>query len=146
MVTTDKVYENKNWDFGYRENDLLGGHDPYSASKAAAEIAIASWRSSFCGLSDYHTSKLGISTARAGNVIGGGDWAEDRIIPDSIRSLIEEKPILLRSPFSTRPWQHVLEPLSGYLLLAKRFLRVIHFKALSLPHLILGQILKVIDL
>lgn len=120
MVTTDKVYENKNWDFGYRENDLLGGHDPYSASKAAAEIAIASWRSSFCGLSDYQTSNLGISTARAGNVIGGGDWAQDRIIPDSIRSLIEGKPILLRSPFSTRPWQHVLEPLSGYLLLAQK--------------------------
>ena len=120
MVTTDKVYENKNWDFGYRENDLLGGHDPYSASKAAAEIAIASWRSSFCGVFDYQTSNLGISTARAGNVIGGGDWAEDRIIPDSIRALIDGKSILIRSPFSSRPWQHVLEPLSGYLILAQR--------------------------
>ena len=120
MVTTDKVYKNKNWDFGYRENDLLGGHDPYSASKAAAEIAIDSWRSSFCGLSAHQTTNLGISTARAGNVIGGGDWAQDRIIPDSIRSLIEEKPVSIRSPFSTRPWQHVLEPLSGYLILAQR--------------------------
>ena len=120
MVTTDKVYENKNWDFSYRENDLLGGHDPYSASKAAAEIAIASWRSSFCGVFDHQTTNLGISTARAGNVIGGGDWARDRIIPDSIRSLIDEKPIQVRSPLSSRPWQHVLEPLSGYLILAQR--------------------------
>ncbi len=120
MVTTDKVYLNKNWDFGYRENDKLGGHDPYSASKAAAEIAIDSWRSSFCGSSNHQTPNLGISTARAGNVIGGGDWAKDRIIPDSIKSLIDEEPILVRSPLSTRPWQHVLEPLSGYLILAQR--------------------------
>ena len=120
MITTDKVYLNKNWDFGYRENDKLGGHDPYSASKAAAEIAIDSWRSSFCGLSNYQTPNLGISTARAGNVIGGGDWAKDRIIPDSIKSLIDGEPILVRSPLSIRPWQHVLEPLSGYLILAQR--------------------------
>ena len=120
MVTTDKVYKNNNWDFGYRENDPLGGHDPYSSSKAAAEIAIESWRSSFCGLSGHQSINLGISTARAGNVVGGGDWAQDRIIPDLIRSLIEEKPVYIRSPFSTRPWQHVLEPLSGYLILAQK--------------------------
>lgn len=119
MVTTDKVYENKEWDFGYRENDQLGGHDPYSASKAAAEIAIASWRRSFCGENTHQTKYLAIATARAGNVIGGGDWAEDRIMPDAIRSLAANRPIEVRNPRATRPWQHVLEPLSGYLCLAK---------------------------
>ena len=88
MITTDKVYENMEWDYGYREQDRLGGHDPYSASKAATEIAISSWRSSFCGIAPHQTPYLFISTARAGNVIGGGDWAEDRIVPDIIRSLV----------------------------------------------------------
>ncbi|WP_172820887.1 CDP-glucose 4,6-dehydratase [Cyanobium sp. NIES-981] len=120
MITTDKVYENREWDFGYRENDRLGGHDPYSASKAAAEIAIASWRDSFCGQASHQTPWLAIASARAGNVIGGGDWAEDRIVPDAIRSLAAHQAIPVRRPEATRPWQHVLEPLSGYLLLAQR--------------------------
>ena len=124
MVTTDKVYENCEWVYGYRENDRLGGHDPYSASKAAAELAIASWRSSFCGPDAHQTSFLSIATTRAGNVIGGGDWAEDRIIPDVIRSLAAGKAVELRSPQASRPWQHVLEPLGGYLLLAERLASV----------------------
>ena len=119
MVTTDKVYENREWAYGYREPDRLGGHDPYSASKAAAEIAIASWRSSFCGLGDHQTQYLSIATARAGNVVGGGDWAADRIVPDAIRSLAAGEPIRVRNPLATRPWQHVLEPLGGYLRLAQ---------------------------
>jgi CDP-glucose 4,6-dehydratase len=120
MVTTDKVYANQEWDYGYREEDRLGGHDPYSASKAAAELAIASWRASFSGPEAYQTPHLSIATARAGNVIGGGDWAEDRIVPDAMRSLAASKSIPVRRPDDTRPWQHVLEPLSGYLLLAER--------------------------
>ena len=120
MVTTDKVYENREWDYGYRENDRLGGHDPYSASKAAAELAIASWRSSFCGSDEHQTLQLAIATARAGNVIGGGDWANDRIVPDAMRSLAAGEPIPVRRPEATRPWQHVLEPLGGYLLLAEK--------------------------
>ena len=110
MVTTDKVYMNREWDYGYREDDRLGGYDPYSASKAAAELAIASWRSSFCGLGPHQTPYLSIATARAGNVIGGGDWANDRIVPDVMRALDQGNPILVRSPQATRPW-HVLEPL-----------------------------------
>jgi CDP-glucose 4,6-dehydratase len=120
MVTTDKVYANREWDYGYREEDRLGGHDPYSASKAAAELAISSWRASFCGSGAHQTPHLAIATARAGNVIGGGDWAEDRIVPDAMRALAAGEPILVRNPEATRPWQHVLEPLSGYLLLAER--------------------------
>ena len=119
MVTTDKVYKNKEWVYGYRENDPLGGYDPYSSSKAACEIAIESWRSSFCK-DKNNKIKLSIASARSGNVIGGGDWAEDRIIPDVIRSIKENKEILVRNPNSTRPWQHVLEPLSGYLVLAEK--------------------------
>lgn len=120
MVTTDKVYANREWDYGYREDDRLGGHDPYSASKAAAEIAIASWRASFCGIGVHQTPHLAIATARAGNVIGGGDWAEDRIVPDAMCSLAAGVPIPVRRPQATRPWQHVLEPLGGYLLLAEK--------------------------
>ncbi len=115
-ITSDKCYENMEWVWGYRENDRLGGHDPYSASKAAAEIVFASYASSFF----LHRSELGAATTRAGNVIGGGDWAEDRIVPDCIRAVQNGKPIKLRNPTATRPWQHVLEPLSGYLLLATR--------------------------
>ena len=122
MITTDKVYQNQEWVYGYRENDRLGGHDPYSASKAAAELAIASWRSSFCGDGAHQSSELRIATARAGNVIGGGDWAADRIVPDAIRSLSAGEPIKLRNPEATRPWQHVLEPLGGYLRLAEALL------------------------
>ena len=120
MVTTDKVYANREWDYGYRENDRLGGHDPYSASKAAAEIAIQSWRSSFCGNAAHQTPRLAIATARAGNVIGGGDWAEDRIVPDAMRALAQGETIQVRNPRAIRPWQHVLEPLGGYLLLAEK--------------------------
>ena len=120
MVTTDKVYENREWDYGYREFDRLGGNDPYSASKAAAELAVASWRSSFCGCGQRQTPHLMIATARAGNVIGGGDWAVDRIVPDAMRSLAAGEPIPVRSPQSTRPWQHVLEPLGGYMVLAEQ--------------------------
>ena len=119
MVTTDKVYENREWCYGYREGDRLGGYDPYSASKAGTEIAISSWRSSFCGSNSHQTPYLRIATARAGNVIGGGDWATDRIIPDAMRSLIQGKPILVRNPLATRPWQHVIDPLAGYLRLAE---------------------------
>ena len=113
MVTTDKCYENREWVHGYREEDSLGGYDPYSSSKAAAEIAIASWRRSF-----FQGNPVRLASARAGNVIGGGDWALDRIVPDSIRALVAGNPIAVRSKTSVRPWQHVLEPLSGYLWLA----------------------------
>ena len=119
IITTDKVYKNNEWEFGYRENDELGGHDPYSASKAALEIAINSWRKSFCGSKVYQNPFIGIASARAGNVIGGGDWCDERIIPDTIRALKSGIPVLVRNPYSTRPWQHVLEPLSGYLDLAE---------------------------
>ncbi len=116
VVTTDKVYENREWVYAYREEDRLGGHDPYSSSKAATELAVASWRASFFPAG----SGVRIATARAGNVIGGGDWSEDRIVPDMIRALAEEKPIAVRNPQAVRPWQHVLEPLSGYLQLAEK--------------------------
>lgn len=115
-VTSDKCYENNNWVWGYRENDQLGGHDPYSASKAAAEIVFSAYVRSF--FSDK--KEFGAASARAGNVIGGGDWSKDRIIPDCIRAIETGKPIQLRNPHATRPWQHVLEPLSGYLQLALR--------------------------
>ena len=119
IVTTDKVYANQEWDYGYRENDRLGGRDPYSASKAAVELATSSWRSSFCGQEKHQTPYLSIATARAGNVIGGGDWSDDRIVPDAIRALTRNHTIDVRNPNATRPWQHVLEPLSGYLMLAE---------------------------
>ncbi len=115
-VTSDKCYKNLEWIWGYRENDELGGHDPYSASKAAAEIVFSSYFDSFF----KHNSNIGVASVRAGNVIGGGDWANDRIIPDCIRSLRNDKEIVIRNPEATRPWQHVLDPLSGYLLLAQK--------------------------
>ena len=115
-ITSDKCYENLEWVWGYRENDRLGGHDPYSASKAAAEIAFSTYARSFFS----HRPELGAATTRAGNVIGGGDWAEDRIVPDCIRAIRDHRVIELRNPSATRPWQHVLDPLSGYLLLAAR--------------------------
>lgn len=119
FITTDKCYENREWLHGYREEDPLGGYDPYSASKAAAELAISAYRRSFF-LTNNGCSppRIGIASARAGNVIGGGDWAKDRIIPDCIRHLQRGEPIPVRNPQATRPWQHVLEPLSGYLQLA----------------------------
>jgi CDP-glucose 4,6-dehydratase len=113
VITTDKVYRNKEWEFSYRENDELGGIDPYSASKAACELAVDSWRSSFSG-----DSLLRIATVRAGNVIGGGDNGEDRLVPDCYNAWEQGKEVLLRNPKSVRPWQHVLEPLSGYIVLA----------------------------
>lgn len=119
MITTDKCYENKEQIWGYRENEPMGGYDPYSSSKGAAEIAISSWRRSFFNPNQYDKHGKSIASVRAGNVIGGGDWSLDRIIPDCIRALEDGKPINIRSPKAVRPWQHVLEPLSGYLLLAK---------------------------
>jgi CDP-glucose 4,6-dehydratase len=113
MVTSDKCYENREWIHGYRETDPLGGYDPYSASKGAAEIVISSYIRSFFS----HERTALISSARAGNVIGGGDWSKNRIIPDFMRSIDEKKPLILRNPRAVRPWQHVLEPLYGYLLL-----------------------------
>jgi len=118
VVTSDKCYENEEWAWGYRENDRLGGHDPYSASKAAAEVVAASYRNSFF---DSPDSPL-LATARAGNVIGGGDWSADRLIPDLVRSISTQKVMEIRSPNATRPWQHVLESLSGYLLLGQQLL------------------------
>lgn len=115
-ITSDKCYENVEWIWGYRENDQLGGRDPYSASKAAAEIVFSSYARSFF----EQRQMLGAASARAGNVIGGGDWAVDRIIPDCIRAIEKGEPVKLRNPGATRPWQHVLEPLAGYLLLAAR--------------------------
>lgn len=112
VVTTDKCYENREWVYGYRETDQLGGYDPYSASKGCTELVVNAFRSSF-----LTGSGVGLASARAGNVIGGGDWAADRLLPDFVRAVIDNKPIRIRNPRSTRPWQHVLEPLSGYLLL-----------------------------
>ena len=117
-VTSDKCYRNNEWVWGYRENDELGGHDPYSASKAAAEIVFSAYCDSFF----RHRPNFGAASVRAGNVIGGGDWAEDRIVPDCIRALMANQPIQIRNPASTRPWQHVLEPLHGYLSIAARLL------------------------
>jgi CDP-glucose 4,6-dehydratase len=115
LITTDKVYHNNEWEYPYRENDRLGGYDPYSASKACAELLIDSYRNSFFNSKDYGNHLKGIAVARAGNVIGGGDWSKDRLIPDIVRSLMANKPIVIRNPNSVRPWQHVLEPVVGYL-------------------------------
>ena len=114
-VTTDKCYENREWVWPYRENEALGGHDPYSSSKACSELVTAAWRRSF-----LDAAGVQLASARAGNVIGGGDWAADRLLPDFLRALDAGKPLVVRSPQATRPWQHVLEPLSGYLMLAER--------------------------
>lgn len=123
VITTDKVYENKEWIWGYRENDALGGYDPYSASKACAEIVTDSMRNSFFNINEFGKShQVLIATARAGNVIGGGDWSEDRLIPDIIKAVCANKSVKIRNPKSTRPWQHVLEPLRGYLMLGEKLL------------------------
>ena len=118
MITTDKCYENKEWVFGYRESDPMGGHDPYSASKGAAELVISAYRRSFFSA----PGQTAIASARSGNVIGGGDWADFRLVPDVIRATQANQPLEVRYPDATRPWQHVLEPLSGYLLLASKLL------------------------
>lgn len=120
MITTDKCYENKEQVWAYRENEPMGGYDPYSSSKGAAEIAISSWRRSFFNPEQYEKHGKSVASVRAGNVVGGGDWAQDRIIPDCIRALEALRPIGIRSPKAVRPWQHVLEPLSGYLLLSMK--------------------------
>lgn len=120
-VTTDKCYENKEWVWPYRENEPLGGYDPYSSSKACSELVTTAFRSSFFNPADYGKShQVALASARAGNVIGGGDWAEDRLIPDFIKAILNNETIKIRNPQAIRPWQHVLEPLSGYLLLAKK--------------------------
>ena len=118
MITTDKVYENIEQDYYYKESDRLGGYDPYSASKAAAELVISSYRNSFFNNSEYQSHQKSIASARAGNVIGGGDWAKDRIVPDIVRALNSNQAVEVRNPSAVRPWQHVLEPISGYLHLA----------------------------
>lgn len=117
MITSDKCYQNNEWVYSYRENDPMGGHDPYSASKGAAEIVIGSYRSSYFSKAAKEGAGCGVASARAGNVIGGGDWALDRIVPDCMRNLKASKPIVVRNPAAVRPWQHVMEPLYGYLCL-----------------------------
>ncbi|MFV8341090.1 CDP-glucose 4,6-dehydratase [Flavobacterium sp. XS2P39] len=117
LITTDKVYHNNEWIYPYRENDRLGGYDPYSASKACTELVIDSYRNSFFNTKAYDTHQKAISVARAGNVIGGGDWSQDRLVPDIAKAFAVEKPVVIRNPNSVRPWQHVLEPVVGYLLL-----------------------------
>jgi CDP-glucose 4,6-dehydratase len=119
-VTTDKCYENKEWVWGYRENEPMGGFDPYSNSKGCSELVSAAYRSSFFNPSDYARHGVALATARAGNVIGGGDWAKDRLIPDILAAFEAGKQVPIRNPHATRPWQHVLEPLRGYLTLAER--------------------------
>jgi len=119
-VTTDKCYENREWVWGYRENEPMGGFDPYSNSKGCSELVTASYRSSFFNPARYGEHGVGLGSARAGNVIGGGDWATDRLLPDILRSLLAGEPVRIRNPHAIRPWQHVLEPLSGYLTLAQR--------------------------
>ncbi len=114
-ITTDKCYENKEWPWGYRENEPMGGHDPYSSSKGCCELLIASYRKSFFSTPNSPS----LASVRAGNVIGGGDWSDDRLIPDILKAFEKTEPVIVRNPLSTRPWQHVLEPLSGYLVLAE---------------------------
>lgn len=114
-ITTDKCYENKEWAWGYRENEPMGGYDPYSNSKGCSELVTSAYRQSF-----FQNSGMALASARAGNVIGGGDWALDRLVPDILRAFEQDQAVVIRNPNSTRPWQHVLEPLSGYLMLAER--------------------------
>ena len=116
-ITSDKCYENKEWIWGYRENEAMGGYDPYSSSKGCAELVTSAYRRSF-----LQDAGIALATARAGNVIGGGDWAKDRIVPDAISAFIENRPLIIRNPMATRPWQHVLEPLSGYLTLCQQLI------------------------
>jgi CDP-glucose 4,6-dehydratase len=119
-VTSDKCYENREWAWGYRENEPMGGYDPYSNSKGCAELVASAYRSSYFNHGNFAEHRVALASARAGNVIGGGDWAEDRLIPDIMRAIMQGKPVHIRNPHAIRPWQHVLEPLSGYLLLAQK--------------------------
>jgi CDP-glucose 4,6-dehydratase len=120
VVTTDKCYENREWVWGYRETDSMGGYDPYSNSKGCTELVVSAYRSSYFNPSQYSAHGVALASARAGNVIGGGDWAVDRLVPDLIRAVVADEELLIRSPHAIRPWQHVLESVSGYLLLAER--------------------------
>lgn len=119
IVTTDKCYENKEWAWGYRENEAMGGYDPYSSSKGCAELVTSAYRQSYFPPEKFSHHRVSIASARAGNVIGGGDWSEDRLIPDAIKAFESKKVLMIRNPLAIRPWQHVLEPLSGYLTLAQ---------------------------
>ncbi len=119
-VTSDKCYENREWEWGYRENEPMGGFDPYSNSKGCSELVTSAYRNSFFNPEQYNKHHVAIASARAGNVIGGGDWAGDRLVPDIIRSIVANQQVIIRSPNAIRPWQHVLEPLSGYLTLAEQ--------------------------
>jgi CDP-glucose 4,6-dehydratase len=121
-VTTDKCYQNQEWIWPYRETDPLGGYDPYASSKACAEIVSAAYRNSFFPVARLHEHRVALATARAGNVIGGGDWSEDRLIPDLVRGFRSGQPVLIRRPTAIRPWQHVLESLHGYMMLAEQLL------------------------
>lgn len=123
-ITTDKCYENKEWLWGYRENEPIGGYDPYSNSKGCSELVTSSFRSSFFNPREYIKHRVALASARAGNVIGGGDWADDRLIPDFIRAITQGEKVKVRSPYSIRPWQHVLEPLTGYLVLCEKLYTV----------------------
>jgi len=150
IVTTDKVYQNKEKDILYKEDDALGGYDPYSASKACTEMVLSSFRNSFFNPQKFGLHQKAIASARAGNVIGGGDWNTDRIIPDIIRSLQEQKVIGVRNPKAVRPWQHVLEPINGYLLLGgllnekpKKYSKAYNFGPLPKDHLTVKQIVKI---
>lgn len=120
IVTTDKCYENREWEWGYRENEAMGGYDPYSSSKGCAELVTAAYRNAFFNPAAYQQHGVAVASARAGNVIGGGDWAADRLIPDIMRAIANGETVHIRSPHAIRPWQHVLEPLSGYLVLAEK--------------------------
>lgn len=124
VVTSDKCYENREWAWGYRENDPMGGYDPYSSSKGCAELVCAAYRSSYFGATQFSRHGVGVATARAGNVIGGGDWAQDRLIPDILAGLVSNEIVKIRNPHAIRPWQHVLEPLRGYLDLAERLVEL----------------------
>ena len=119
-VTTDKCYENREWIWGYRENEPMGGYDPYSNSKGCSELVTSSYRRSFFNLNEYEKHGVALASARAGNVIGGGDWANDRLVPDFIRAITKGEEVKIRSPYAIRPWQHVLEPLNGYLTLTAK--------------------------
>jgi CDP-glucose 4,6-dehydratase len=120
IVTSDKCYENQEWLWGYRESEPMGGHDPYSSSKGCAELVTAAFRRSFFAAEQHDRHGTAVASARAGNVIGGGDWAEDRLVPDLVRAFCDGRPVTIRNPVAIRPWQHVLDPLAGYLLLAER--------------------------
>ena len=149
VITTDKVYQNREEDILYNENDTLGGYDPYSASKACTELVVSSFRNSFFNLINYQHHQKAIASVRAGNVIGGGDWSTDRIIPDIIRSLQQEQTVNVRNPDAIRPWQHVLEPIGGYLLLAgllgdnaMKYSKAYNFGPLPGDHLKVNQLVE----